>query len=154
MIFIDSDIFVIDLRYRQDKKYPANKQFLDQAFAEGWGTTSIFNILEVCGILSFNLNKKQLIELYHHFPRKYNLCDIQPLKPGQSLPDLKISSLLNAMGSKSSFGDALIICASKAKMSSLQYFVSWDARHFEGRMDVSVLTPSDYLEIPWQNQRK
>ncbi len=28
MIFVDSDIFVIDLRYQRDEKYEDNKQFI------------------------------------------------------------------------------------------------------------------------------
>ncbi len=44
MIFVDSDIFVIDLRYQRDEKYLDNKQFIEKAVAENRITTSIFNI--------------------------------------------------------------------------------------------------------------
>jgi len=47
MIFADSDIFVIDLRYQRDEKYIENKQFLDKVINENLVTTSLFNILEV-----------------------------------------------------------------------------------------------------------
>ena len=144
MIFVDTDVFVIDLRYRQDEKYSDNKVFLSKAANSGV-TTSYYNILEVCGILSFNLNKKQLFDLYHHFPQRYNLKDIRPLKPNQLLPAFSISSLMNVMSMKVSFGDTLILCAAKSLGERLEYFVSWNAEHFTGKLDVDVLTPVEYL---------
>ena len=144
MIFIDTDVFIIDLRYRRDEKYSDNRLFLDQAVSSGV-TTSYYNILEVCGILSFNLNKKQLLDLYHHFPRRYNLKNIRPLKPNELLPAFSIATLMNVMSMKASFGDTLVICAAKNLGERLEYFVSWNAEHFTGKLDVDVLTPVDYL---------
>ena len=144
MIFIDTDVFVIDLRYRRDDKYGDNELFLEQAASSG-ATTSYYNILEVCGILSFNLNKEQLFDLYYHFPRKYNLKEIRSLKPQEKLPAFSISSLMNVMGMKASFGDTLVICAAKELGERLEYFVSWNAEHFTGKLDVDALTPVEYL---------
>ncbi len=144
MIFIDTDVFVIDLRYRRDDNYDDNKLFLSKAASSG-ATTSYYNILEVCGILSFNLNKKQLFDLYHHFPRRYNLKNIRPLKPNELLPAFSIATLMNVMSMKASFGDTLVICAAKNLGERLEYFVSWNAEHFTGKLDVDVLTPVDYL---------
>ena len=144
MIFIDTDVFVIDLRYRRDDNYDDNKLFLSKAASSG-ATTSYYNILEVCGILSFNLNKKQLLDLYHHFPRRYNLKNIRPLKPNELLPAFSIAALMNVMSMKASFGDTLVICAAKNLGERLEYFVSWNAEHFTGKLDVDVLTPVDYL---------
>ena len=89
MIFVDSDIFVIDLRYQRDEKYKDNKQFLNKVIRENQITTSVFNILEVCGILSFNLNEQQLLDLYYHFPRKYNLHGMTHLDQSASLPTFR-----------------------------------------------------------------
>jgi len=106
MIFADSDIFVIDLRYRRDVRYGNNRLFLDSVIEEGILTTSIFNILEVCGILSFNLNRQQLYELYFYFPQKYNLQGVAPLKTAAiaMLPSFKLSSIIDTISSKASFG--------------------------------------------------
>jgi len=144
MIFIDTDVFVIDLRYRRDEKYGDSKLFLDHAASFG-ATTSYYNILEVCGILSFNLNKKQLFDLYYHFPRRYNLKSIRPLKPNELLPAYSISSLMDMISKKASFGDSLVICAAKELGERLAYFISWNAEHFKGKLDVDVLTPAEYL---------
>ncbi|MDL1956278.1 MAG: hypothetical protein LWW95_04390 [Candidatus Desulfofervidus auxilii] len=52
MIFIDSDVFLIDLRYRRDPKFNDNQIFLQNIKNLGNGVTTIFNLLEICGILS------------------------------------------------------------------------------------------------------
>ncbi len=142
--FIDTDVFVIDLRYRRDEKYGDNKVFLDQAASSG-ATTSYYNILEVCGTLSFNLNREQLFDLYYHFPRRYNLKEIRPLKPQELMPAFSISSLMNVMSTKASFGDTLVICSAKELGERLDYFVSWNAEHIKGKLDVDALTPVEYL---------
>lgn len=146
MIFIDTDIFVIDLRYRRDQKFGENKRFLEDVTGKNQGTTSVYNILEVCGILSFYLNEQQLLDLYYHFPRRYNLQGIALLKPDQRLPSFKISSIIDVIGRKSSFGDALIICAAAKRAGELDYFVSWNAEHFRDKLPLPVLTPSEYLK--------
>jgi hypothetical protein len=149
MIFADSDIFVIDLRYRRDVRYGNNRLFLDSVIEEGILTTSIFNILEVCGILSFNLNRQQLYELYFYFPQKYNLQGVAPLKTAAiaMLPSFKLSSIIDTISSKASFGDSLVICAVNEKKAPIDYFVSWNAGHFKGKLAVPVVTPAEYLDL-------
>jgi len=146
MIFIDTDIFVIDLRYRRDNKFGDNKRFLDDVTGKNLSTTSVYNILEVCGILSFNLNEQQLLDLYFHFPRRYNLQGLALMKPDQRLPSFRISSIMDVINRKSSFGDALIICAAAERAKELDYFVSWNAEHFRDKLPLPVLTPAEYLK--------
>ncbi len=100
MIFIDTDVFVIDLRYHRDPKYPENSRFLQVIAENAKATTSCYNVLETCGILAFNLNRKQLYELYHYMPRKYNLHKVAPLKSGEKLPSLRISALMDVIAEK------------------------------------------------------
>lgn len=66
-VFVDSDVFVRDLRYPRDQKTAANKKFLDKMGRDFSAVTSIFNLLEICGILSFQLNEQELIDLYRDF---------------------------------------------------------------------------------------
>ncbi|GFP22369.1 hypothetical protein HKBW3S06_01597, partial [Candidatus Hakubella thermalkaliphila] len=73
-VFIDSDIFIRDLRYPKDQRFRENSAFLEQVYkGKLKGFTSIYNVLEVCGILSFNLSEERLLELYAGFRDKYNL---------------------------------------------------------------------------------
>lgn len=56
MIFINTDVFVIDLRCHRDRKYQENRMFLKLIDKGTKATKSYYNILETCGILSYNLN--------------------------------------------------------------------------------------------------
>ncbi len=75
MICIDSDVFLIDLRYPTDRRASETRAFLDHTAASGEGATTAFNLLEIAGVLSFNLNPQQLLELYIHFPARYHVRD-------------------------------------------------------------------------------
>lgn len=145
MIFIDTDIFIIDLRYKNDQKYDYNRLFLEKA-RDQKATTSIFNILEVCGILSHNLNRKQLYELYFYFPRRYNLTISYHADLSQRLPSYPIGYILDVMAKKSGLGDSLITCYINSVTADLSHFISWNARHFENRLSIPALTPNDALE--------
>jgi len=83
-VFIDSDIFVRHLRYPQDKKSQANQQFISlvkEKRIEGF--TSIYNLLEICGILSFNLSKEALYALYAGLRDEYQLKILFPRYSGE-----------------------------------------------------------------------
>ena len=62
-IFIDTNVFIIDLRYRHDLNFKTNRNFLDFIARHDKGVTSLINLLEICGLLSFNLNQQQILEL-------------------------------------------------------------------------------------------
>ncbi len=59
LVLIDTNIFVIDLRYKRDVYYKTKRRFLDYMAKKRTGFTTIVNLLELWGILSFNLNEKQ-----------------------------------------------------------------------------------------------
>ena len=63
LVLIDTNVFVIDLRHRGDVNYKTNQRFLEYAAKRQIGFTTIVNLLELCAILSFNLNETQLTEL-------------------------------------------------------------------------------------------
>jgi len=63
---IDTTVFIIDLRYKRDRHFATNRAFLERIARTRGGATTLFNLLEVCGILSFNLNEKQLQELFSY----------------------------------------------------------------------------------------
>lgn len=145
MIFIDTDVFVIDLRYQKDEKYTVNKDFLDKVRLSNMATTSVYNLLEICGILSFNLSQQQLYELYSYLPQRYNLKLTHTIHPKQQLPAITQGHVLEIMGRKASFGDSLIISAAKNISAQLTSFVSWNARHFEQHLSVPAITPPAFL---------
>lgn len=146
MIFLDSDVFLIDLRYRRDDKFSENAAFLAALRRSGQqAVTSIFNVLEVCGILSFNLNERQLLELYHYLPAHYNLRVYPSGDLGSLLPRLTARRILKVMARKASFGDALVLSVVADMGLLVSHYVGWNARHFVAHLSVPALTPAEAL---------
>jgi len=103
-------------------------------------------LLEVCGILSFNLSEKQLSELFHYFPEHYRL-EVFPHSTLESpLPVFKTEDLFKIISTKTAFGDALILSAIQKYVPGATRFVSWNARHFRSRLAIPVLTPREFLD--------
>ena len=77
MLLVDSDVFVIDRRYRKDPKYETNRNFLDLVHEKEKYTT-VFNVLEIIGILSYNLSTSDIEAFYYAFPNYYKINIICP----------------------------------------------------------------------------
>src|ERR1041384_3081635 len=92
----------------RDRNFAANRTFLDRIAAGYAGATTIFNLIEVCGILSFNLGRQQLVELFHYFPRHYRVEVLPHSTLESALPAFRTADLLDKISTKASFGDALI----------------------------------------------
>lgn len=145
LTIIDTSVFIIDLRYKRDKNFATNRAFLDHIAQERSAATTIFNLLEVCGVLSFNLNQKQLQELFFHFPQHYRV-EVLPHHDFENLlPTLRTMDLFEIISRKVSFGDALIIAAIEKHIPSAMNFVSWNAQHFVDRLSIPSLTPREFL---------
>ncbi len=73
MIFLDTDIFVIDKLFPNDPRHKVNRDFLERTAEKA---TSIYNVLELCGIASFTLNIAELTKLFITFHRNttYEFC--------------------------------------------------------------------------------
>ncbi len=145
MICIDSDVFLIDIRYPTDRRGRETRAFLQKAGRSGSAATTVFNLLEIAGVLSFNLSEQQLVDFYTHFPRRYNLEILPYHDAAQRLPALRLREVLQTMQRKMAFGDALIATLVN-RLRALAAFITWNDTHFQGRLSVPVFTPSTY---PW-----
>lgn len=145
MIFVDSDVFLIDLRYPRDERFAENRIFLERLQASERGATAIFNLLEVCGVLSFNLNRQQLWELFHYFPRRYSVEIIPSHLLDRRLPTFAVRTVLGIMERRASFGDTLILGFLRRRRD-IDLIVSWNAPHFEGRIGVQAVLPPNAMD--------
>lgn len=145
MIFVDTNVFVIALRYPRDPNAAANARFLEGLRKGGNGATSILNVLETCGILSFNLNGRQLRALYAYFGKRFGI-EVLPRDTAAGLVPADAEDLLRYVTRRMSFGDALVAQAVDLRASDTSAFVSWDARHFRGKITATALTPAEFLE--------
>ena len=144
IIAVDSDIFVRDLRYLRDRDYGVNRQFLEALRTAKNGVTTLYNLLEICGTLSFNLHSRQLKELYFYYPQRYAIGVVpEPTLLG-TLPELDSAQTFERILSPMSLGDALIASAIGKYLPEAELFVSWNARHFK-LPGIRSLTPRQFL---------
>ena len=146
MILVDANVFVLDLRYARDRLYQSNRAFLDALAASGNGAVTLYTLLEVAGILSFNLNPRQLRELVVHFPRRYGVAVLPPADLSMDLPMAGVGAILARMEKRCSMGDALAMEAAERVAGPGAVYVTWDADHFTGRTTLHVQTPAEWLE--------
>lgn len=146
LTIIDTSVFVIDLRYKRDRNFAVNRDFLDRIAQSRSGATTLFNLLEVCGVLSFNLNERQLRELFFYFTEHFRVEVLPHLDFESFLPALKVGDLFEIISRKLSFGDALIVAAIEKCVPGAARFVSWNAQHFAGRLSIPSLTPKEFLK--------
>jgi predicted nucleic acid-binding protein len=144
-VLVDTNIFVIDLRYRRDRHFERNQSFLDSVAQIGNGYTTIVNLLEICGILSFNLHQNQLIDLWTYFQDRYKITVLPEPDIQINFPLLEINRIFDILGKKCSFGDALIMAVAEKYLSFVSTLVTWDNDHFKDKFDGNVLTPNEYM---------
>jgi len=144
MIFIDTDIFVIDKLFLDDDRYEITNAFLTEATEK---STSIFNLFELLGIASFNLNEVELMKLFSGFGEIYGLTILYPSTAFIAVNDFIESLFENVFRKiemKMSFQDALILIVAEEHRCSK--FITWNTKHFVNRTHLSVQTPQEFLE--------
>jgi len=140
-VLIDTDVFIIDLRYHRDPKYSENRAFLERVRQEEFiGRITVYNLMEVCGILSFNLSPQSLEELFMGFATKYNVAILFPPNKEERICFDPVK-ILETMKQKFSFGDALIAELTQRHRKWLDLFVTWNAVHFADKLPLRVATP-------------
>lgn len=140
-VFIDTDIFVRDLRYQRDANIASNQNFLEKVRSRKIkGVTSIFNLLEVCGVLSFNMSQDGLLKLYADFTKHYAVQILFPANPQVEL-QYDIPQIFQSIINKQSLGDAQISYVINRFASDLSYMATWNIAHYEGSVTIPVLTP-------------
>ncbi|MGC9444896.1 MAG: type II toxin-antitoxin system VapC family toxin [Candidatus Methanospirareceae archaeon] len=144
MIFIDTDVFVIDKLFPNDSRHEINKTFLNEAEEK---TTSIFNLFELIGIASFNLNEVELTKLLKGFGEVYGVKILYPSTAFVSVNEFVenlFERVFQKISLKMGFQDALILTVAEEHLSSR--FVTWNTKHFVDRTHVNVQTPKEFLE--------
>jgi len=146
LVLVDTNIFVIDLRYKRDANYKIIRLFLDHIAENRNGFTTIINLLELCGILSFNLNERQLTELWFYFQHKYGATVLPAPDLETYFPSIVIKEIFDLLKNRTSLGDALMITVAKKHLPFISRMVSWDNLHFENTFPGTVSTPQEFMQ--------
>lgn len=142
MIFVDSDVFVT-LFYPRDQKKEVAQNFLDALPTKA---TSIYNLLEICGILSMAQSPGRVMEYYDNFDRAYSIRILYPQMNWSSIVEFHenlINQALTRIERKMRLGDALVLYV--AELHRVTHIVTFNKRDFEGRTSIPVLTPNEFM---------
>lgn len=146
LVLIDTNIFVIDLRYKTDVHYRNNKAFLARIAQKGIGFTTAVNLLELCGILSFNLNEKQLFELWLYFQDRYQVAVLPVYSLDTNFPTIGINKIFDLLKKKTSLSDALMMAVAQEHLPFISTMITWDDNHFQDKFPGTVLTPEEFMQ--------
>ncbi len=145
LILIDTNIFVIDLRYKRDVNFNKNQAFLAEIAQSGSGFTTLVNLMELCGILSFNLNPMQLNDLWRYFQERYKVTVLPAPDMKSDFPTVEIARIFSILSEKTSFGDALILAFAEKYLPFVNTMVTWDIAHFQNKYRGQLLTPEEFI---------
>ncbi|MEA1905227.1 MAG: hypothetical protein U9M97_05070 [Candidatus Hadarchaeota archaeon] len=146
MILSDSNIFIIDRFFKRDVHYEVNKRFVEKMLELDVGI-SIYNLLEICGIASFNLSPSELEQWFYRFDELYRVRILYPKNLERTIEqyfkDLT-EEIFRLFSKKMTFVDAQILLT--AEKYGVSHLVTWNIKDFEGRTHIPVLTPEEFLE--------
>lgn len=146
-VFLDSDIFIRDLRFKRDEHYHENANILQIVKEKRiLGYTSIYNLLEICGYLSFNLDPTELKNLYSGFPGRYALTILFPDILSEQILKFNIAIVFSYIEKKMALSDSIVSDVADMHRNGLDIFITWNAKHFKDKLSIRVLSPNDFLE--------
>lgn len=149
MVAIDTDVMLLAFAFHQDKRQPVNTDFLNLV-QSAQPVITIYNLMEILGQLSFNLAPRQLDAWRTWLVEAYRLTVIWPLNPDDSIDDFSFKEKIftapfaRMRSYKMPFMDALILNLAERTLN-INQFVTWNARHFQSKVSLEVLTPEEYL---------
>jgi predicted nucleic-acid-binding protein len=148
MIAIDTDVFVLAFAFHQDQRQQSNTRFL-ATVQHKTPAVAIYTVMELLGQLSFNLAPRRLLQWHSWLQEQYRLTIIYPTTLNQSA-DLFFQNefidrpLARLQRQRIPFLDGLILDLLE-RVTAVETFVTWNARHYRGKTPLSVLTPEEYL---------
>ncbi len=144
-VFVDTDIFVRHLRYERDQNYFSNEQFIHLLKSKKINSaTSIYNVLETLGVLSFNTSSDVLKEMYENFCSNYQIKVLAKMSASGDWV-YSLEEVFRCISQKQSLGDAFVSSIVEGFSHQLSAFVSWNAKHFKA-LSVPVMTPKEFLK--------
>ena len=149
MVVIDSDVLLLAFAYPNDDRQKMNQKFLE-AVQTAQPATTIYNVMETLGQLSFNLSAEQLDGWQDWLANAYNLTIIWDTDSKEKVDPETWSEIIyerpfqKMQTVRMAFMDALIL-SSAEHTPDVECFVTWNAKHFKEKTSLKVLTPEEYL---------
>jgi hypothetical protein len=149
VVIVDTDVLLLEFAFHRDTRHKVNADFLTTA-RDREPATTIYNLMEILGQLSFNLSPDRLSQWHLWLQEAYGLAVIWPESEGQTARQFFYSEvysnpLAKMQARRMAFLDALIIGLAE-QVPNVEGFITWNARHFRNKTSLPVLTPPEFLE--------
>ena len=146
MVFLDSNLFIIDRLFRRDAAYPSTHAFLER-LAEISAAVPLMTLLELCGAASFRLSANETELWLQGFATVYPVSILNPFGAGDGPATSWLGSYTDDVSRyvarRMTFGDALL--AREADRYGAEAIITWNLKDFAGRTAVRVLTPEQFM---------
>lgn len=149
MVVIDTDVLTLAYVFHRDPRQAANTRFLSVVQALHPAAT-IYTVMELLGKLSFNLSAERLAQWPLWLQARHGLSILYPRTAGLTAETFFRREFVDHPFAKMQhhrmpFLDSLILNLAE-EASDVDAFVTWNARRYQGKTSLTVLTPGEYLE--------
>ncbi len=142
MLFLDTNLFIIDRFFRRDALFPATHRFMTR-LSELSAAVPLMTLLELCGAASFRLSAQETERWLHGFAMVYPVRVLNPFGAGDGSATAWLGAfaddLIRYLARRMTMGDAIL--AREADRYAAEALVTWNIKDFAGRTAVPVLTP-------------
>lgn len=147
MIALDTDVLAVYHLFHNDPRYEITKNLFIKLNEQPKAVT-IFNILELCGILASANRLKDSKVIFDRYLEAEDSIIIFPSLIGDSVKDFWItlvSECFSRIQRGIRLGDAVILWALEANQD-IDSFITWNTKHFKNKTSLNILTPSEFLQ--------
>ncbi|MEW6095797.1 MAG: hypothetical protein AB1567_04625 [bacterium] len=145
MICIDSDVLSIYHIFKNDQRFEINITFMKMT-KEIKRAVTIFNLLELCGIIS-GASQHDARKIFEEYCMKKDIEILYPritLSSEEEFWALQNMELMKRIEKGMRLGDAAILWV--VETNPCDSFITWNKVHYVGKTKIEVLTPFEYLK--------
>jgi len=139
LIALDTDILAIHHLFIWDARREVNEELYGRV--KGNAATTIHNLLELCGLLCLAGLPSMADSALEKYLKSREIA-ILFASYHENWGDY-VSRVFSYVKRGFSYGDALI--AEAVEQSEAEVFITWNKKHFDGKLKIRVLTPQEYL---------
>ncbi len=147
MVFLDSNLFIIERFFRRDAAYPTTHAFLEQLSVIS-GVVPLLTLLEICGAASFRLSGLETDRWLRNFAVVYPVQVLNPFGAGDGPINTWLAAYVDDISRyvarRMTLGDATL--AREADRYGAEAIVTWNVKDFIGRTAVPTLTPEQFMK--------
>jgi hypothetical protein len=147
VIVLDADVLIVDLAYPGDPNYAANRRFLDYIEANGIDSRiTTQGLLEVVGKRSYNTPVAGVSLLPGVLLATYHLTAVPEPASVPEYAGCAYDEVVAQIARQMSLGGAVMAVQVAKFAPAAAALVTWNAKHFRGKLSVPVMTPDEWLQ--------